>query len=166
VVEKSRREEKSRSQIKREFLALRELGRELAGLSRGQLRSLPLSEETHAAVLATEGLTRSALQRQQRYLASLLAQEDVSAIRAALAGVRQPHAAEVARLHEAERWRARLLSGDERQLAAFVERYPECDRERLELLVRDSRREHALDRPPRSSRLLFRYLMQLSERAG
>jgi ribosome-associated protein len=163
VVKKSTRDEKSRSQIKREFHALKELGKRLAGLSKGQLRSIPLSQETHAAVLATEGLTRSALQRHYRHLSSLLAQEDVAAIRVALTGVLQPHAADVAKLHEAEHWRAKLLSADERQLAAFVERHPECDRAHLDLLVRNAKKERVFDKPARSARLLFRYLMQLSD---
>ena len=117
-------EEKSRSQVKREFLELKKLGIQLAGLTRGQLRAIPLSEATRDAVLTAKGLTRSALQRQYRHLASLLAEEeDVDVIRAALAGELQPHIEAVAALHEAEDWRDRLLSGDESQLTAFVERY-------------------------------------------
>ena len=48
----------------------------------------PLSEATRDAVLAARKMTRSALQRQYRYLSSLLAREDVAAIRAALTGRR------------------------------------------------------------------------------
>lgn len=79
-------EPKSRSQAKREHLALKDLGKTLAGLSERQLLCLPLSEDTRAAVLTTKRLSRGALQRHYRYLASLLTQEDVAGIRVALAG--------------------------------------------------------------------------------
>jgi len=89
-------------------------------------------------------------------------QEDVAALRAALAGELQPHAEEVAALHEAERWRDQLLSADEGQLATLVERFPDCDRRHLRQLVRNAKKERDLDKPPRSARKLFRYLRQLA----
>lgn len=162
VIENSQREEKSRSQVKREFRELKDLGMRLAGLSKGQLRAIPLSEETREALLATHGMARNARQRHFRHLSSLLAEEDVAAIRAALAGAIQPHADDVAKLHEAEQWRDKLLSADEGQLAAFVERYPECDRTHVRLLVRNARKELDLDKPPKSARQLFRYVRGLS----
>ena len=161
MTENSQQDEKSRSQIKREFRELKDLGIRLAGLSKGQLRAIPLSDGTRDALLAAKGMTRTALQRQYRHVSSLLAREDVAAIRAALAGQLQPHAREVAALHEAERWRDKLLSADEGQLAAFAERYPECDRTHLGQLVRNAKNERDLNKPPRSARQLFRYLRQL-----
>lgn len=152
---------KSRSQIKRDFRALKELGIRLAGLSKEQLGAIPLSDETRAAVLAAQGMARNALQRHYRYLSSLLREEDVAAIRGALGDELRPHVEDVANLHEAERWRDTLLSGDESQLAVFVERYPQCDRAHVRLLVRNARKELDLVKPPRSARLLFRYVRRL-----
>lgn len=156
-------ERKSRSQIKREFRELKKLGMQLVGLSERQLQHIPLSQKTRAVVLAAKGMTRAALQRQYRYLSSLLAQEDVTSIQGALAGELRPHAEDVKALHEAERWRDRLLSGDEGLLAEFFELHPECDRQHLLQLVRNARKELDLGKPPKSSRLLFRYLKDLSD---
>jgi len=156
-------DEKSRSQIKRDFRALKDLGMRLARLSKGQLQAIPLSDETRAAVLEAQGMARNALQRHYRYISSLLRDEDVAAIRAALGVELQPHVADVAKLHELERWRDELLSGDERQFAAIVERYPEFDRSHVRLLVRNAKKELDLDKPPRSARLLLRYLRRLSD---
>jgi ribosome-associated protein len=161
VIEDPRQDEKSRSQVKREFRELKDLGIQLSGLTKGQLRAMSLSEKTRDAALASHGMARNALQRHYRYLSSLLAEEDVAAIRSALAGAAQPHAKDVATLHEAERFRDELVSGDERQLAAFVERYPDCDRAHVRLLVRNARKERDRDKPPRSARLLFQYLRRL-----
>ena len=81
-----RQDEKSRSQLKREFHELKDLGKRLAGLPEGQLRAIPLSESARDAVVAARRMKRGALQRQYRYLSSLLAEEDLASIRAALAG--------------------------------------------------------------------------------
>ena len=163
MIKDPRQDEKSRSQIKRDFRALKDLGIRLSGLSKGRLGAIPLSDETRAVVLAAQGMARNALQRHYRYLASLLAEEDVAAVRTALGDELQPHAMDVAEHHEAERLRDELLAGDERQLAAFVERYPECDRAHVRLLVRNARKELGLGKPPRSARLLYRYLARLSD---
>jgi ribosome-associated protein len=163
VIKDSRQDEKSRSQVKRDFRALKDLGIRLAGLPQGQLREIPLSEKTREALRAAHGMARNALQRHYRYLSSLLAEEDVAAIRTALTGELQPHREDVEEQHEAERLRDELVSGDERQLAAFVRRYPECDRARVRLLARDARKELDLGKPPRSARLLYRYLRRLSD---
>ena len=88
MIEDPQQNEKSRSQIKREFRDLKDLGIRLAGLSRGELLAIPLSEKTRDALLAAKGMTRAALQRQYRYLSALLVEEDVAAIRAALPGKR------------------------------------------------------------------------------
>lgn len=155
-------ERKSRSQIKREFLELKDLGKQLVELSRGQLQTIPLSEGMREEVLAAKGMTRSALQRQLRHLSSLMAEEDVAAIRDALSGAVRPHAEKVAALHDAERWRDELLAGGESVLIRFVEQHPTCDRQHLGQLVRNVRKERDLDKPPKSARQLFRYLKSLS----
>lgn len=162
-IKDSHQDEKSRSQIKREIRALKDLGVQLAGLSKGQLAAIPLTDETRAVVLEAQGMARNALQRHYRYLSSLLAKEDAAAIKLALTGEREPHVKKVAEQHEAERFRDELLSGDERQLAAFIERYPKCDRAHVRLLVRNARKETDLGKPPRSARLLYRYLRRLSD---
>jgi len=166
VIENPQQDAKSRSQVKRDFRELKDLGIRLSRLSKGQLRAIPLSEETREAMLASHGMARNALQRHYRYLSSLLAEQDVVAIRAALAGALQPHAKDVADLHEAEQWRDRLLSADESQLAAFVARYPACDRTHVRRLVRNAQKELDLDKPPKSARQLFRYLRRLSDPQG
>ena len=86
MIKDSKLDQKSRSQLKRDYQALKDLGIRLARLSKGQLSAIPLSEETRAAVLAAQGMSRNALPRHYRYLASLMAEEDVVAIRAAMAG--------------------------------------------------------------------------------
>ena len=161
MVENPQQDAKSRTRVKREFRELKDLGIRLAGLPKGQLRAIPLSDKTREAALASHGMARNALQRHYRYLSALLAEEDVVAIRASLAGAVQPHVKDVAKLHEAEQWRDSLLSADETKLAELVGRYPECDRTHLRLLVGSAKKERNLGKPPKSARQLFRYLRRL-----
>lgn len=124
---------------------------------------MPLSDKTLEALLATSAMTRGALQRQYRYLASLLSDEDTTTLRTTLAGELKPTAEKVAAFHETEYWRKRLLSADENQLAEFIENYPECDRTHLHQLVRNAKRERDQAKPPKSTRQLFRFLRELLE---
>jgi ribosome-associated protein len=159
------REFKSRSQLKREYSELKDLVTQLAILTPGQLRRMPLSERTTEALLAAKGMTRTALKRQLGYLQALMAEEeDLEGVRAALNNERQPHVDEVAILHEAERWRDRLLSGGEEEITAVVSRYPEADRVHMRQLARNAKKERTQEKPPRSARLLLRYLRTLPEK--
>jgi ribosome-associated protein len=154
-------EDKSRSQIKREYRELKELAKRLTDLSPGQLQNLPLSDTTRDGLLAAKEMTRSALQRQFRYLASLLAEEDADAVKTALAGELLPHAREVSALHEAERWRDRLLAEEAFPSGELLERFPDIDLAHVRRLASNAKREQDLGKPPRSARLLFRYLREL-----
>lgn len=157
-------ERKSRSQLKRDFVELKKLAIQLVDLPEGQLRRIPLSEKTRIAVVAARSMTRRALQRQVRHLAALIDEEDVSSVRAALKDEDQPHVQEISALHYAEKWRDKLLSGDEALLGKFVEQHPECDRQHLRQLVRNAREEREDGKAPKSARQLFRYMRQLAER--
>jgi len=153
-------EKKSRAQLKRDRQELRDLGVELVALSAEQLRAIPLSERTVEAVLAAQGMTRIALKRQIGHIPALLVEENLVAVRAALAGELQPHADEVEALHKAENWRDRLLASND-SLTEFIDRYPGSDPTRIRQLVRNAKKERKLEKPPKSARLLFRYVREL-----
>jgi ribosome-associated protein len=75
----------SRSQRKREALALQRLGVALTRLTSTQLRSIVLPEELLDAVLEARRLrSRAALARQQQYIGRLMRQIDASPIEQAL----------------------------------------------------------------------------------
>lgn len=159
-------ESKSRSQIKREFQQLQALGKQLVALSAGQLRAVPLADETREAIRAAGAMTRGALKRQLKRIGSLLSTEDLDAVGEALAGELQPHADQVAAFHECERWRDRLLADDDGALTELVARHPGCDVSRLRQLVRNAKRERELGKPAKSARQLFRFLRELAEPSG
>lgn len=167
MIKNSDEDDKSRSQVKREFQELKVLGIKLTALSKGQLKAMPMSDRTREALLAAKGMKRTALQRQYRHLISLISEEeDIDTIRAALAGNLQPHVDEVAAVHDAEQWRDKLLSDDESRFEAFTERHRTCDRLRLRQLVRNAKKERELQKAPKSARLLYKYVKQLIDERG
>jgi ribosome-associated protein len=154
--------DKSKTQIKREVLELKDLGREIVGLPEKLLQKLPLSEDMLDAVLEARSMSRGALQRQLRYIAGLVPNEDVDAIRKALEQLRQPHHRQVREFQQLEHWRDRLLAGDEELPNELAQRFPQADRQRMRQLARNAAREREQNKPPKSARALFQYLSELS----
>lgn len=154
--------EKSKTQIKREVLELKDLGKQLVELPEKTLQKLPLSESFLDAVLQARRFSRGALQRQLRYIAGLVPNEDVDAIRKALDELRQPHYRQVREFQQLEQWRDRLLTGDETLLNELAQRFPQAERQHIRQLVRNASREREQNKPPRSARALFQYLSELN----
>ncbi|MFT7459848.1 MAG: ribosome-associated protein, partial [Planctomycetota bacterium] len=68
---------KSKSQIKREFLVLQDLGRKLVELPGNALHQLPLSESIREAILLARQLKMEALSRQLKHIGKLIRDEDI-----------------------------------------------------------------------------------------
>lgn len=154
---------KSKSQVKRELHALHDLGRDLVELPGKSLQQIPLSDETRDAVLEAKQLKMEALRRKLKHIGKLMRDEDADSIRIALDKLRQPHEKEVSEFHEVEGWRDALLAGDDVVLNELCGRFVDIDRQHLRQLVRNAKKEQALNKAPKSARVLFRYLKGLSE---
>jgi len=68
-------------------------------------------------------------------------------------------------LHQLEHWRERLLSDDKQALTELLDKYPGADAQQLRQLIRNAKKEISLEKPVKSSRLLFKYLKGLLEGA-
>ena len=151
----------SKSQRKRDALALQALADELAQLSPTELDAVPLPDALRDAVVAARELSRGAYRRQVRYLGRLLRDIDSDPIRSAVDARRGATHEDKARLKRLERWRERLVEEGDPAVAELLEEYPGADPQQLRQLLRNARREHAGGRPPRSYRQLFRFLREL-----
>lgn len=89
--------------------------------------------------------------------------EDEVAIRFALDKADKPHKEEVDKLHKLEQWRDNLLQGDQDLFNELLGRFEDFDRQYVNQLIRNAKKEHKLSKPPKSSRLLFKYLSELQE---
>lgn len=151
----------SKSQRKRDALALQALADELVRLPPSQLDGMPLPAELREAVSSTRALARGAYRRQLRYLGRLLRETDAEPIKRAVESFRQASHEDKARLTRLERWRERLMEEGDPAVAELLDTYPGADTQQLRQLVRNARKERAAGRPPRSFRQLFRFLREL-----
>ncbi len=151
----------SKTQRKRDSLALQELGEELTQLSSERLTELALPERLLEAVMAAKGISKfGARRRQMQYIGRLMHDVDGEAIAARLEFWKGHSRAATAHLHLLERWRARLLQ-DEAALGELAAVYPGCDMQKLRQLVRNAQREHEAGKSPRSYRALFQELRRI-----
>ena len=154
-------ERKSKSQIKREMQALRDLGKRLVELPPSSLDRVELADKTRDAIIAARGMKREALRRQLSFIGGLLRQEEAELIERTLDRISQPHREQVQAQHEVEQWRDRLLVGDSEIIDFLAQRLPQLDRQHLRQLVRNAIRERQQEKPPRSARMLYKYLNEL-----
>ncbi|HSG87708.1 MAG TPA: ribosome biogenesis factor YjgA [Pseudomonadales bacterium] len=156
----------SKSQIKREMHALRDLGQRITELSKGQRAALPLSEAMRRALVEFDRIrSREARRRHLSFIGKVMRTEDIDAITETLDRSDASSAVATRELHALEAWRDRLLADDE-AMAAFITAYPNSDRPRLRALVRNARREAERDGDRRHFRELFRILRDETARAG
>ena len=156
----------SRSQERREALAVLDLAKRLVELSDAQLAHLALDDDLHAEVLAARRITQQiARKRQTQFLAKQLRKraEALEPIRAALEHDKDQSRRETAALHRIEHWRDRLLDGGDEALTQLLADFPQADRQQLRQLVRNALAERKANRPPHAFRELFRVLRELGD---
>ncbi len=155
----------SKSQLKREAHALKDLGDELSNLKSDQLAAIPMEENLRAAIEETRRLkargVRSGLRRQLQYLGKLMRRAEVEPIQEALARIQGTHAEEKAVLHRSERWRDRLIEEGDAALGELLDEYPHADRQHLRQLIRNAQREAKAGKPPKSAREIFKAVRSL-----
>lgn len=156
-------EKPSKSAVKRAMSELQDLGAELVGLSRDQLKKIDLPEDLLAAVRDAQRITQhEARRRQLQYIGKLMRSADTEPIRAALDEINGVSAAAIARLHALERLRTRFLE-NEKVIGEIAAAHPDADLQLLRQLRRNALKEQELGKPPRAFRELFRVLRELHE---
>ncbi|HZX52286.1 MAG TPA: ribosome biogenesis factor YjgA [Pseudomonas sp.] len=156
--------EKSKTQVKRELHALQDLGQRLTTLKLDLLNKLPLTDELRRALAeAPKHTANAAKKRHVQFIGRLMRDQDIESILTLLdqldASTRQYNE----RFHNLERWRDRLLNGDDDTLEKFVGEYPDADRQHLRQLIRQGQHELAQNKPPAASRKIFKYIRELDE---
>lgn len=157
-------DEKSKSQIKREMAALRDLGEQITLLPKRELAQIPLNEDLSEQVERIRRMQhREARRREIRFLAKLMDQFDLSEVHAAMAQIAAGNKAKARAFQELETMRDELVAGNNDKIEEILTRYPQGDRQHLRQLARNAQREFAAQKPPTQQRKLFRYLRELSE---
>lgn len=160
----------SRSQNRRDALAILKLAETLATLSDAQLARLPLADNVLDEIRRTRATTQQiARKRQTQFLAKQMRKiddEGIAAIRLVLDSDRHQSNRETAALHQVEALRDRLIADGDTVLTEVIESYPDADRQHLRTLIRQARLEAEKQKPPRASRELFRILRDLHTKAA
>jgi ribosome-associated protein len=150
----------SKSQKKRNMLALQSVGGELVLLSTDVIAKLDLPDELRVAVLDAKripGSKHGGNKRQMQYIGRLMREVDPAPILIQLQALKAPNQKQTAQHHLAERWRERMLA-DATSIAAFVREFPEAEQTMLEKYLADAKDDHAKQRPPKNFRLLYQTL--------
>lgn len=149
----------SKSQLKRDMTALQKLGEDLLALPESRWGALALPEILSDALKAAKKITNfEGRRRQMQYIGKLMRKIDPEPVREAVAAFKLGHAQDSLRLHQSERWRERLLAGDE-ALQEFLTAHVDVDIQQLRNLVRAARKD-AANAPEQRSGRAFRDLFQ------
>lgn len=135
-------ERPSKSQVKRDMLALQALGKAIVDLSTDRVKQLPLSEKLREAVLLAQRTTsREGRRRQIHYVGKLMRDAPAEQIRQQLDTWANGSRQETAFLHAIERDRDRLIANDE-ALTPWLDAHPGVDVQAIRSLIRAARAEH------------------------
>jgi ribosome-associated protein len=152
----------NKTQLKKEFAELFALGEEMSKLTSAQLTTLELPEKIHNAVSEAMGMQlNGARKRLLKFIAAQLHKIDIEPIVAKLDRIRSKSVHAVREHHLAERWRDRLVAEGNDALTELLDEMPLADRQQLRQLMRNAQKEAETSKPPKSSRLLYRYLKGL-----
>lgn len=158
--EYDQQEEISKTQLKQQMHELQKLGEILVELPKSKLQQLDLPENLRDALLEANRITaHGGKRRQLQYIGKLMRSVDPAPIQAKLNQWNGSDAEENALLHRLENWRQRLID-DDGALSEFLMQHPDFDVQQLRTLIRNARKETQQQKPPKSSRELFRVLRE------
>lgn len=134
----------SKSQIKRELLAITELGKKVIELPFDKVKQLPLDEKLLDAIKTCQKIKSrgEGKRRQVHYVGKLMRNADVDAIRRQLDTWENGSKENTAQMHQLETLRERLLQ-DDQELTLLLNDYPHVDIQQLRTLIRAARKEQA-----------------------
>ena len=148
----------SKTKRKAAMQDLQDLGEELIGLNKTRLAQLNLPETLFEAVKEAQRITSNgAIARQRQYIGRLMREIDTAPIADQLARWNGSHQEENAHFHRLEKLRERLLA-DDGALSDYLREHPEADSQQMRTLIRNARKEAEANKPPKSSRELFKLL--------
>lgn len=154
----------SKSEMKRDMLALQKLGEAIVKLSKGQFATIPIEDPTLAEAMATARRIkhREGLRRQMQYIGKLMRKTDTEAMAAAYQRLEDGRKEDTRRFHELEQWRDRLVENGPKAVEEVMARFTQADRQHLRQLVMQANKEKKNNKPPSASRKLFQYLRELA----
>lgn len=158
----------SRSEMKRDMLALQKLGEDIVKLSKGQLATIPLKDDVLAEAIHTARRIKhkEGLRRQMQYIGKLLRKIDTEEITAAFQKLQDGRMDESRKFQQLEQLRDKLIAEGPSAVELVIAKHPDADRQHLRQLVLQANRELKNNKPPAGARKLFQYLRELKKTSG
>ncbi|MGA1741211.1 MAG: ribosome biogenesis factor YjgA [Pseudohongiellaceae bacterium] len=155
----------SKSQRKREMLALQELGKKLTEINDQLLEKCQLPADLSIAVQDFKRLPNKheARRRQLQYIGKLMRSVDTDLIEKVLEQDQQSANLNKRFFKQMEELREKLLAGSEETLQSLITEHPDLDIQYLRQLIRQAQKEQVQNKAPSSSRKLFQYLRELKQ---
>ena len=151
----------SKSAVKKEMLALQQLGEKIVALADAQFKKIPLDDKLYDAISLARTITQNgALKRQLQYIGKLMRYVDPEPIMAALDEIENGYQQDSRLLHLKEQWRDYLLSETDAKLAEFFDQYPATDLQRLRQLLRNYKHAKSEDKKKQIARLVFKVVAE------
>ncbi|MEO6960139.1 MAG: ribosome biogenesis factor YjgA [Burkholderiaceae bacterium] len=134
-------ERPSKSHVKREMLALLDLGKQLIELPDEKLKQLPLAEKLYDAVRQAQRTPgREGRRRQIHYVGKLMRDAQADEIRSQIELWENGSRAQTRAMHRVEVLRDLLLANDN-ALTTLLNEYPHVDSQAMRALIRAGRKE-------------------------
>ena len=151
----------SKTKVKKQMLALQDLGEELVKLSKEHLAEIEIPDTLRLAVRDVKKMKSfGAINRQMQYIGKLMRDVDPEPIQAKLAEWNGTSRQHIAWLHQVERWRDRLIEQPD-SLTELLAAHPGADVQHLRALLRNALKEKELNKPPKSYREIFQVLRDI-----
>ena len=155
----------SKSQRKREMLALQDLGKKLTEINEKLLAKCQLPAELASAIKEYKRLPNKheARRRQMQFIGKIMRATDTALIEQVLQ--HDQHNANLNKrlFKHLEVLRDKLLAGSEETLQTLILDHPEIDIQYLRQLIRQTQKEQDQKKPPTSGKKLFQYLRELKQ---
>lgn len=157
----------SKTEIKRQMLALQALGEKLTRLKDKELARIPIEDDRlMEAILESRNIrSNNARKRHLQFIGKLMRDIDPTPIENALEALHKPAKVANEKFHELEGLRDDVLAAGVNGVEKIMAKWPDADRQQLRQLVLQAQREKKNNKPPAASRKLFRYLRELQEHA-
>lgn len=157
----------SKSQRKKDVLALQKIGESLIKLTDEQLKRIDLPDNLLTAIQHMKTLTSNeAKRRQLQYIGKIMRHVDLDSIKEALKRRELIHEKNTEQFHQIEEWRNKLLQSGDDALNLFLIDYPNVDRQELRQLIRNAERDRKNNKNTGAEKKLFQYLRSIIEKTN
>jgi len=155
----------SKSQRKREMLALQDLGKKLTKINDQLLVKCQLSSELLSAIQEFKRLPNKheARRRQLQFIGKLMRNIDTSLIEKVLDQYQHNANLNKRFFLQLEKLRDQLLAGSEEALQELILDHSDLDIQYLRQLIRQTQKEQDKNKAPNSGKKLFQYLRELKQ---